>query len=41
MADFTSGFWTWFISLSTIVSIIGILIFLLKCSKRSPDEDPD
>lgn len=41
MVDFTSGFWTWFISLSTIVSIIGILIFLLKCSKRSPDEDPD
>ena len=41
MADFTSGFWTWFISLATIVSIIGILIFLLKCSKRSPDEDPD
>ncbi len=41
MADFTSGFWTWFISLTTIVSIIGILIFLLKCSKRSPDEDPD
>jgi len=41
MVDFTSGFWTWFISISTIVSIVGILIFLLKCSKRSPDEDPD
>ena len=41
MVDFTSGFWTWFISLTTIVSIIGLLIFLLKCSKRSADEDPD
>ncbi len=41
MVDFTSGFWTWFISLTTIVSIIGLLIFLLKCSKRSVDEDPD
>jgi cytochrome c oxidase cbb3-type subunit III len=41
MADFTSGFWTWFISLTTIASIVGILIFLLKCSKRGADEDPD
>ncbi len=41
MADFTSGFWTWFISLTTIASIIGLLIFLLKCSKRSEGEDPN
>lgn len=41
MADFTSEFWTWFISLTTIISIIGLLIFLLKCSKKSADEDPD
>ena len=41
MADFSSGFWTWFISLLTIVSIIGIFVFLIKCSKREAGEDPD
>lgn len=39
MVDFTSGFWTWFISITTIVSIIGLLILLLKCSKRQAGED--
>ena len=34
MADFTSGFWTWFISLTTIFSIVGIIIFVIKFSKR-------
>ncbi len=35
MADFTSGFWTWFISLTTIASIIFLFVFLLICSKKN------
>jgi cytochrome c oxidase cbb3-type subunit III len=41
MADFTSGFWTWFISLLTIVSIVGLFIFLIKCSSRKTGSDAD
>lgn len=41
MVDFTSGFWTWFIGITTVVSIIGLFIFLIKCSKRSVGEDPN
>ncbi|MBL1143118.1 MAG: cytochrome-c oxidase, cbb3-type subunit III [Proteobacteria bacterium] len=39
MTDFTSGFWTWFISLTTIASIVFLFVFLLKFSKkRAPGE---
>jgi cytochrome c oxidase cbb3-type subunit 3 len=41
MADFTSGFWTWFISLTTIASIIFLLIFLLKFSKKKAGEEKE
>jgi cytochrome c oxidase cbb3-type subunit III len=39
MADFTSGFWSWFISLTTIASIIFLLVFLIKFSKRKAGEE--
>ena len=39
MADFTSGFWTWFISITTIISIILLFVFLIKLStKKAGDE---
>lgn len=41
MADFTSDFWTWFISLITIISIIGLFWLVIKCSTRPADEDAD
>lgn len=34
MADFTSSFWSWFIAISTIVSLIGLLIFTLKVGAK-------
>ncbi len=39
MPDFISGFWSWFISLTTIISIIGIFIFVIKFSKRKAGDD--
>lgn len=41
MADFTSGFWTWFISLTTIFSIIFLLVFLLKFSKKKAGDESE
>ncbi len=41
MADFTSGFWTWFISITTIVSIIFLFIFLVKFSTRKEGDETD
>ena len=41
MADFTSGFWTWFISLTTIASLIFLLVFLLKLSKRKVGDETE
>lgn len=41
MADFTSGFWTWFISLTTIVSIIFLFLFLLKFSKKKAGDETE
>ena len=32
MADFTSGFWTWFISIITVTSIVALLFFVIKLS---------
>lgn len=32
MADFTGGFWSWFIGLSTVVSLIALFIFVLRLS---------
>ena len=34
MADFTSSFWSYFIAISTVVSIIGLVVLLIKCSTR-------
>jgi len=41
MADFSSGFWTWFISLITIFSIIGLfwLVIHFSTSKSSGEKD--
>jgi cytochrome c oxidase cbb3-type subunit 3 len=39
MADFTSGFWTWFISLTTIASIIFLFVFLLIFSKKKAGDE--
>jgi cytochrome c oxidase cbb3-type subunit 3 len=41
MADFTSGFWTWFISLVTILSIIGLFWLVLRCSKKVSADDAE
>jgi cytochrome c oxidase cbb3-type subunit III len=41
MADFTSGFWTWYISLITIVSIVVLFIFLLKFSKKKTGDEAE
>ena len=32
MADFTSGFWTWFIGIITVASIVTLLVFVLRLS---------
>lgn len=32
MADFTGGFWSWFIGVSTVVSLVALFIFVLKLS---------
>jgi cytochrome c oxidase cbb3-type subunit 3 len=32
MADFTSGFWTWFIGVTTVISIAALLLFVIKLS---------
>lgn len=34
MADFTGGFWSWFIGVSTIISLIALFIFVIGLSKR-------
>ncbi len=39
MADFTSGFWTWFISLTTIASIIFLFVFLIIFSKKKAGDE--
>ncbi len=40
MADFTSELWSWFVAVSTIVSILGLLVFVLKigAKKLAPGE---
>ena len=40
MADFNSPFWSWFIIISTLVSIVGLFIFTIKvgAKKRVPGE---
>ena len=32
MADFTGGFWSWFIGVSTVVSLIALFIFVIRLS---------
>ena len=34
MADFTGGFWSWFIGVSTVISLIALFIFVIGLSKR-------
>ncbi|MFT5134480.1 MAG: cytochrome c oxidase cbb3-type subunit 3 [Gammaproteobacteria bacterium] len=43
MADFTSSFWSWFIGISTILSIVGLLGFAMKvgAKKMVPGEQAE
>ena len=41
MADFTGGFWSWFIGVSTIISLIALFIFVLGLSKRKTGKAGD
>ncbi|MCG8379933.1 MAG: cytochrome-c oxidase, cbb3-type subunit III [Proteobacteria bacterium] len=41
MADFTSGFWSWFIGITTALSIIGLFVFLIKYSTRKTKGSSD
>lgn len=41
MADFTSNFWSWFIGVTTVASIIYLLVLLMKCSKRKAGEEKE
>lgn len=34
MADFTSGFWSWYIGIPTLVSIIAMIVFAARFSSR-------
>ena len=34
MADFTSDAWSWFIAISTVISILGLLLFTLKIGAK-------
>ena len=39
MADFTSNFWSWFIAITTIVSVIALFILVFKCSSSKKNTD--
>jgi cytochrome c oxidase cbb3-type subunit III len=39
MVDFTSEFWSWFISLTTIASIVFLFVFLLWFSKKKEGDE--
>jgi cytochrome c oxidase cbb3-type subunit 3 len=41
MADFFSGFWGYYISIITIISIIGLIIFTVKFSSKEGDGTTD
>ena len=41
MADFTGAFWSWFIGVSTVISLIALFIFVLGLSKRKTDKAGD
>ena len=41
MADFTGGFWSWFIGVSTVISLIALFIFVLGLSRRKTDKAGD
>lgn len=43
MSDFTSEFWTWYISIITVVSILacGVFLWQLTTRKLAPGEKPD
>src|SRR5690606_40008190 len=39
LADFTSSFWSWFIIIVTLLSIVALLIFTIRMGgKRKPGE---
>lgn len=41
MADFTGAFWSWFIGVSTVISLIALFIFVLGLSKRKTGKAGD
>ena len=41
MSDFNSGFWAWFVSIGTIVSIVACAALLMSLSRRRVSTDPD
>lgn len=41
MADFTGGFWSWFIGVSTVISLIALFIFVIGLSKRKTGKAGD
>ena len=43
MPDFTSSFWPWFIGITTVISIIALIFFVLKLSgrKKSPGDQAE
>ena len=41
MADFTGGFWSWFIGVSTVISLIALFIFVLGLSRRKTGKAGD
>ena len=41
MADFTGAFWSWFIGVSTVISLIALFIFVIGLSKRKTGKAGD
>lgn len=41
MADFSSSFWSYFIAITSLVGIVGLIILLIKCSSRKSGSDSD
>lgn len=41
MADFSSSFWSYFIAITSLVGIVGLIILLIKCSSKKSGSDSD
>jgi len=41
MADFSSNFWSYFIAITSLAGIVGLIILLIKCSSRKSGSDSD